>query len=477
MKKKFKRIKINNVEQYKWFFDLIKNAIKPWLILKFIILVCCIVIIFNVSIYAFKYWTQLLKDISISAVKLISSNIWEEMKTDELGQINILIVWYWWEQHQWWYLADTIMIASYNPKLGAVTFLSIPRDLYIKDKDSWYIWRINWLFGVEYRNTQDSQKASQVLIDELQTMTWIPIQYYALIDFKWFVKLIDKLGWIQIDVPEDLVDYQYPTEDGWYETFKVSKWINNFNWEIALKYARSRHSTSDFSRALRQQQVIKAIIKKIVSAENLTNINRIKSIYAEYKNMVDTNILLTNILWMVKYMDKINNFFSFVFTADCDWSDYSLMSPWCFLYYPKREDFAGMSILLPLSASAWDISNYKALQDFAFLTIYNQEYLIEDANIKILNWIDKKVLKQAYWYSYPVANKLAIDLVNNWFNVKEIWNTEKIYEKTLVYKNWTWDFNTTINLLKIFFNIDEVITWSTEYEWDLTIILGNDYVK
>jgi anionic cell wall polymer biosynthesis LytR-Cps2A-Psr (LCP) family protein len=60
--------------------------------------------------------------------------------------------------------------------------------------------------------------------------------------------------------------------------------------DTALKYARSRHTTSDFSRSQRQQQLIKAIMDKLLQKENLTNIDTLRELYDTYTRMVKTNI-------------------------------------------------------------------------------------------------------------------------------------------------------------------------------------------
>jgi anionic cell wall polymer biosynthesis LytR-Cps2A-Psr (LCP) family protein len=55
-------------------------------------------------------------------------------------------------------------------------------------------------------------------------------------------------------------------------------------------YARSRHTTSDFSRSHRQQEIIKAVIKTAIQKENITSVSKIKELYATYTQMVTTNI-------------------------------------------------------------------------------------------------------------------------------------------------------------------------------------------
>jgi LCP family protein required for cell wall assembly len=97
----------------------------------------------------------------------------------------------------------------------------------------------------------------------LEQILGLKIDYYALVDFGGFKEVIDALGGITVDVPEAFSDSTYPTENNGYMTVSFTGGIQKMNGEKALQYARSRHTTSDFSRSLRQQIIIKAIIDKI----------------------------------------------------------------------------------------------------------------------------------------------------------------------------------------------------------------------
>jgi transcriptional regulator len=61
---------------------------------------------------------------------------------------------------------------------------------------------------------------------------------------------------------------------------------------MALKFSRSRHSTSDFDRSLRQQQVIEAIKNKLLSI----NISQIKELYDVFIQNLTTDISLENVI-------------------------------------------------------------------------------------------------------------------------------------------------------------------------------------
>jgi anionic cell wall polymer biosynthesis LytR-Cps2A-Psr (LCP) family protein len=128
MSKKFKHVKIwnienNNLDKYK--------KINFYFILKYFIIIFCVVLVIVFWKYLVR-WAQLaVWFLWKSTVKTVSSNLWTEMIRDDFWNINLLLVGVWGENHHGWYLADTMIVASRNPKLGAVTMISIPRDLYI----------------------------------------------------------------------------------------------------------------------------------------------------------------------------------------------------------------------------------------------------------------------------------------------------------------------------------------------------------
>jgi hypothetical protein len=150
------------------------------------------------------------------------------------------------------------------------------------------------------------------------------------------------------------------------------------------------------------------------------------------------------------------------------------MTPACLLYTPMRELFDGKAILLPNWATVNNISHYKEMQTFAFFVIYNQGFLIENQGIVILNGINMKKRWRA-----GVANELAVKLINLGFNVQNIWNYTwtDIIENTVIYKNTDRPSEDTLDLLKAFVDIDQILTGSSD-QWDnLTIILWNNYLK
>ena len=469
---------IKNYNSYWWMFGWwfkIKN------IFRFFFVIWCLILV----IFFWKYLVNAAKTTVNTiwkwTVNIVSEALGKEMKKDQFWNVNILLVWYGGKKHSWWMLADSIMVASRNPNLWAITLVSIPRDLYINLK--WFkSWKINEVFAVAYRyNEKDLDEAGKIFWEKLKDILWLDIPYYALVDFDWFEKVIDTLWWLNIFVPEDIYDSQYPDDEKWiYTTFYLTWWRQKLDWETALKYARSRHSTSDFDRSSRQQQIIKALMEQIKSQWVIKNIWKIQELYKNYTEMVDTNISVDEILGMMQYAQNINNVFQFVLTTHYSEKDRKRSNPWWFLYTPALEAFGWASVILPNWGHATKVSFYDYIQNFVFYVAHNQEYLIENPKIWIYNAIDqeysKKVAKKKIEW---VASKIAVKLKKYAFNITDVQNFEWTSSGTIVIIKNFWDYQETIETLKWFINISEVIAiWSgfTDTWVDMKLIIWNQYV-
>lgn len=75
-----------------------------------------------------------------------------------------------------------------------VTFLSIPRDLYVKFGRG-ATTRINSLYPSMYIETkQNHDLAVKTLMEKVTEITGVPVHYYAMVDFDGFVSFVDTIG-------------------------------------------------------------------------------------------------------------------------------------------------------------------------------------------------------------------------------------------------------------------------------------------
>ncbi|MDF1514744.1 MAG: LCP family protein [Anaerolineae bacterium] len=159
---------------------------------------------------------------------------------------------------------DTMILATLDPVTMRVGVLSIPRDLWVHIP-GYTENRINTAhyFGDAYDHPGGGPALA---VETVEYNLGVEIDYYARFNFQAFVELVDRIGGIDIDVPEDIDDPLYPDYNFGYEPLFIEAGQHHFFGEEALKYARTRHSTGgDFDRARRQQQVIQAIFDRVTS--------------------------------------------------------------------------------------------------------------------------------------------------------------------------------------------------------------------
>jgi LCP family protein required for cell wall assembly len=138
-----------------------------------------------------------------------------------------------------------------------------------------------------------------------ETVTYnfgVPLQRYAVIDFEGFKGIVDAVGGVDIDVPQEIVDYEYPTPDYRTEVLKIPAGRIHMDGELALKYVRTRHGDSDFGRLQRQQQVILAIRDKAVSIGSL---NRVPEVLNAVSDSLQTDLTLPEILSLARQWSQI----------------------------------------------------------------------------------------------------------------------------------------------------------------------------
>ena len=87
----------------------------------------------------------------------------------------------------------------------------------------------------------------------------IRIDYSVMVNFSGFKQIVDTLGGIRITTKNPIVDETYPAGAGHLRRIRMPVGVRTMDGQEALIFARSRHGSSDFGRAERQQQVIAAV--------------------------------------------------------------------------------------------------------------------------------------------------------------------------------------------------------------------------
>ena len=465
------------------------NAGKNFL--KVVFTLVCIGVIFFLTVWMISWFKWVFSTVKRYVVSSVSKTVWTPMERDQYNSVNVLILWYGWATHQWWFLTDSIMVASRNPDENNVTLFSLPRDLYVKSPVTNGYGRINAIFQQYYSRTKSVEESALWFAWKVGEMLGLDIPYYATVDFQTFKEIVDSLWWVDVYVDKTINDPQYPADDMiHYNPFYIEAWEQHLDGNTALKYARSRHTTSDFDRAKRQQKLIIAIKDKML--EQWLSISTATQLYDQYKKYIQTNISAQEMLRTVQFLPDIKEFSSFGYTSTCGDKDVTRMVPWCFLYNPPMAQFGWMSVLLPDGASYSNISNYNEMRTFVTFLLTHRKFLSEWASVEVVNAIDSSVLSaNGLWRSW-IATKLWVKMVKYWLNVTNVANGEFPVENSFITINMVWDFSGTIDAIQAFVPIKDirVDTWSVQTEYDeewnvkeywtdrayVTITLWNDFV-
>lgn len=317
-----------------------------------------------------------------------------DLAVDAEGHTNILLLGQGDASHDGVDLTDTIMIASLDPeKTKSAVLLSLPRDLYFLQTEKMGEGRINSLYR-DYKialkrdgmsEEEASKEAMHELAKEIGLAMNVDIHHIVKVDFIGFVQAVDAIGGIDIIVPETLVDTEYPGPNYTYETFTIEAGPQHIDGETALKYARSRHSTSDFDRSARQQQILKAIAEKMQTDGTLTKPRQIMDLMEIMNEHVETTLAVREMVSLAgvgKELDQSKLIAVQLNTQNGLYGEFS--APGGMLYNPPRDQFGGAAVLLPVSIPP-DPVTWKQLQALTQLLIHERTLHAEKVPVRIWN--------------------------------------------------------------------------------------------
>ena len=178
---------------------------------------------------------------------------------------------------------DTLILLTFNPKTLNATMFSIPRDSYVPIAC--------WSGKPENKITHAAAYGNDCMINTIQDYFDINIDYYAKINFKGLVKLVDAVGGVEVDVPKVLCTDDSSRGD----EICIQPGHQTLNGEQALVYARNRKqlANGDFGRAEHQQEIIMALINKI---KTINDVSTFMDILNTVSNSMDTNLTTKQIL-------------------------------------------------------------------------------------------------------------------------------------------------------------------------------------
>ena len=266
-----------------------------------------------------------------------------DLKGEKDGRINVLLLGMRGENIPGGgLLADTIIVASINPKENKASMISIPRDLYVNNPGWGNKSKVNAVYAAGEENGKKQGLEDMKKVAE--EVTGLPIHYSASINFAGFKQIIDAIGGVDItlDKPfQEPVQFNEPhvcdsrvftVPTGKFEikknktgritaqyplctnpvkecggSFSLPSGKQTLNGEKALCYVRSRATSSDFERAKRQQIIIQLVKDKMLSVGTLTDFSKLNALLNALGDNVRTDMELWEMQRFYEIYKNISN--------------------------------------------------------------------------------------------------------------------------------------------------------------------------
>lgn len=340
---------------------------------------------------------------------------------------------------------DTIMIASYNYETKDIIMMSVPRDFHVQvNPDVIWFNRINSVYGTHEQKKEGSGlEALKTVVEEV---TDIPIQYYAMIDYKGFVELIDAVGGVYVNVENSFTDYMYPGPNYSYQTVKFTEGPQLMDGDTALKYSRSRHSMqngegSDFARARRQQNVIIAFKDVLLSSDTLLSPKKLMDLMSAIQNNLKiSDFTITDIeagIDILKDFDQSEGkIYSFV--LDPSSGNGSLITS-------KDVVNTGAYAIGPIEG----LGKYDNIHEYVSLLIRNPQIYSENPSIYVYN------SGLGYQDTYKKTEELRKEF--KYLNIKFLGNLSSNQEGTYVYSHKEDEYTDSAKQIAQYLELTETI--------------------
>ncbi|HKJ28353.1 MAG TPA: LCP family protein [Anaerolineales bacterium] len=202
------------------------------------------------------------------------------------NQVNILLLGSDQRPYSGGFRTDVFLLMTINLDDQTINLTSFPRDLYV------------YLPGLynDRINTAMARGGFTLVSDTLEYNFGFRPDYYALVNFWGFSDVIDTFGGINVNVGQTLTDHR-----SGYGDYTVNAGTVHMDGETALWYVRSRYTSSDFDRGRRQQEVLFALMSRLISFDV---VSKFPELYEQYQNTIETNLPLSEISPLLPVADE-----------------------------------------------------------------------------------------------------------------------------------------------------------------------------
>jgi LCP family protein required for cell wall assembly len=202
---------------------------------------------------------------------------------------------------------DTILLLSIQPSAHGAALISIPRDLYLY-LPGYSMQRVNTAF--ELGDSIGYPGGGRALLaDTLLYNLGLTFDFYARVEMSGFEQIVQKIDGIDVRVSCPYTDWRLKSpnlnpnvETNW-ALYTVHPGVVSMDGDLALWYARSRQKSSDFDRARRQQEVLRAIYRQGLQ---LGLLSQIPELYQDLSQAITTDMSLSDMLRLAPLATSIS---------------------------------------------------------------------------------------------------------------------------------------------------------------------------
>ena len=304
---------------------------------------------------------------------------------------------------------DTLMLIAFNPHNLNATVFSLPRDTYVP---------IACLNGQESKINSSGAYGTKCVINTVQNLTGINIDYYVKVDFQGVVQLVDSLGGIDVEIEEPTVKSYLNKYNGrvcesnsvrsMRDLVCMDTGVQHLSGEQALAYSRNRHGylDGDFARNRHQQLVVEGTAKAV---KNISSVNDFYKILDTITPHIDTNMQTKEMLSLygVAKTSLTSNNDSIINVQKTFLTGYALTmyvpnlraNVWTYQYYPQslQEIVDAMNVTLDKKkASMITTFSFSANEEYTVPVIGSRYYSVNRKEV-IPNFVGQTLEQVKAW--------------------------------------------------------------------------------
>lgn len=192
------------------------------------------------------------------------------------------------------YRTDAILMIVLDPDLMKINVVSFPRDLWVQVPGLWEM-KINQVMQLG---------GFDAVAGMFEANFGLRPDYYVMTNFNGFKQFIDNRGGVDVNVASDFSDTcDLPQQDANGDC-NVSQGVVHMDGPTALWYVRARTTSNDLDRTRREQEVLFALAKKLISVQSITQLSSMKN---EIEENVQTNMTIDQAIKLMPFVGMVLN--------------------------------------------------------------------------------------------------------------------------------------------------------------------------